>query len=226
MPQLGGAPGGGATPRRKPVKSLKNSSPVRRDPNNRAMPPRRSQPTSRTSSRSSSFNTPSYGGGGGSIRSNSSGSYGAVPSPPSSARPGPVQSIEAYLGGDSSYQQQLRQLAKAFNDFSADATRRKGVLTSEYGVSKKALGDQRTMDLEALEDDYGARGLIRSGLYGDAVGDYEKEYGLRVGDLDRRQQQALQQLLQEQSAFGQQNKLSKQAAREAAIRRRAENLGV
>lgn len=223
MAQMSDGGGGGSARRR----SLRKSTPTRRDPNNNPLPPRRPRATARTSNRSSSFNTPSYGGGGGGgVRSNSRGSYGAVPSPPSGASSGPVKSIESYLGGDTNYQQQLRQLAKAFQDFSADATRRKGVLSSEYGVSKKALGDQRTMDLEALEDDYGARGMIRSGLYGDAVGDYEKEYGLRVSDLDRRQQQALQQLLQEQSAFGQQNKLSKQAARESAIRRRAENLGV
>jgi hypothetical protein len=164
---------------------------------------------------------------GGSIGSNSTGRYGAVPSPPSTpAGGGPVPDINSYLGGDSSYQQTLRQLAKAFSDFGADAGRRKGVLTSEYGVSKKALGDQRLMDLDSLEDDYGSRGLLRSGLYGQAVGDYEKEFGNRMSDLERRQQQALQQLLQEQSAFGQQNELQKQAAREDAIRRRAQQLGV
>lgn len=159
------------------------------------------------------------------IGSTSTGQYGGVPSAPT-AQAGPVGDINSYLGGDSSYQQQLQQLAKALSDFGADATRRKGTLTSDYGVSKKALGDQRTLDLDALQDDYGARGMIRSGLYGKAVGDYETEYGNRVTDLDRRQQQALDALNQEQSQFGQQNVLQQQAAREAAIRRRAEQYGM
>ena len=220
--ELGGAAGGGAAPRRKPVKSLRKSGGPR-DANNNPVLPRRNR-TSGTATRTSSFNTPRYSGSP--IQSNSSGSYGATPSPPAATGPGPVPNLNSYLTGDSGYQQQLRQLAKAMNDFTADSTRRRGMLTSEYGVSKKALADQRGLDLDALEDDYGARGLIRSGLYGDAVGDYEKEYGLRASDLDRRQQQALQQLLQESSAYSQQNSLSKQAAREAAIRRRAEKYGV
>lgn len=161
------------------------------------------------------------------IGSTSSGRYSSPAAPPSiPAGGGPVPDINAFLGGDAGYQQQLRQLAKAFSDFNADTTRRKGILGSEYGVSKKALADQRLLDLGSIEEDYGSRGLLRSGLYGSAVGDYEKEYGLRGSELDRQQQQALQMLQQQGSQFGSQNELQKQAAREAAIRRRAEQLGV
>lgn len=213
MPNLSGEAGGGSggsTKKKKPPSSLtKGGGSLTKN-----APPRPKQ----------LGNSVKYNGG--SISSNSSGHYGGVPSPPSGAAPGPVADINSYLGGDSGYQQQLRQLAKALADFNADSTRRRGVLDSEYGVSKKAMGDQRTMDLSELEDDYGSRGMLRSGLYGKAVGDYEKEFGLRMTDLDRRQQQAIQQLLGESSAYGQQNKLSQQAAREQALRRRAEQMGV
>lgn len=167
-----------------------------------------------------------YRGSNPRISSNSSGRY-SPPAPPSiPAGGGPVPDINAFLGGDAGYQQQLRQLAKAWSDFRADENRRRGVLTTEHGLSKKALADQRLTDLDAIEEDYGSRGLLRSGLYGSAVGDYEKEYGLRVSDLDRQQQQALQMLSQEHSKLGQQNTLQQQAAREAAIRRRAEQYGL
>lgn len=163
-------------------------------------------------------------GSGGRVRynSNSTGQYGAVPSPPETA-PGDINS---YLGGNSDYQNQLRQLAKALTDFQADAGRRKGTLESEYGVSKKALADQKVQDLEGLEEDYASRGLLRSGVYAGAVGDYEKEYGERVSDLDRRQQQAMQMLMQEMSQYEQQNMLEQQAARELAIRNRAAQYGM
>jgi hypothetical protein len=168
--------------------------------------------------------TPRYSGGP-SIKSNSSGQYGATPPVPAQGA-GNMGDINAYLGGESDYQDQLRQLAKALTDFQADAGRRQGTLESEYGLSKKALADQRGLDLQSLEDDYASRGMQRSGLYAGAVGDYEKEYGNRVSDLDRRQQQALQLLGQERSQYEQQNMLEQQAAREAAIRRRAEMYGV
>lgn len=178
----------------------------------------------------------SSGGGGGSVRrysggggvsSGSSGRYSA-PAPPPRLRAGggAVPNIKNFLGGDTGYQQQLRQFAKALTDFNADVTRRRGSLTSEFGLSQKAMNDQKLRDLEALEDDYGARGLIRSGLYADAVGDYNTEFGQRMTDLQRRQTEALNQLTQESSQFRSQQGLQKQAAREAAIRRRAEKYGL
>lgn len=158
----------------------------------------------------------------GNIRSNSTGQYGATPGVPAAT----AGDINTYLGGDADYQDQLRQLAKALNDFQADVGRRKGSLETDYGLSKKALGDQRTKDLSDLESDYASRGIMHSGVYAGAVGDYEKEFGERMSDMDRRQQDALQQLLQEQSQYDQQNTLEQQRAKEEAARRRAELYGV
>lgn len=148
------------------------------------------------------------------------------PAAPPVEQPGRVASIEEFLTGDSGYQQQLRQFGQSLADFMADVTRRRGTMESEYGLSKKALEDQRLKDLDMLEDDYGSRGLLRSGLYGKAVGDYEQEFGQRSSDLSRRQQDAMALLSQEQGQFDTQTNLQKQAAREAAIRRRAEQLGI
>ncbi len=160
------------------------------------------------------------------VQSNSMGQYSTPINMPSSSQPGPVPDLEAFLTGDTGYQQQLRDYQKTLSDFTADTTRRKGTLESEYGLSSKALGDQRVKDLGLMEDDYGSRGLLRSGLYGKAVGDYETEYGQRSSDLARRQQDALAALEQETGAFSSQQKLQEQAAREAAIRRRAETYGI
>jgi hypothetical protein len=134
--------------------------------------------------------------------------------------------INAFLNSDAGYQQSLREFGKAMQDFSADATRRKGNLESDYGTSKKALEDQRGLDLQALQDDYGARGLIRSGLYSDANAKYETEYGARQTDLSNRQNQALQALLQEQQQFQSASDVKQQTAKEQALRRRAEQYGV
>lgn len=168
-----------------------------------------------------------YSSGGGSVSAGSSGRYSA-PAPPPAARAGggAIPSIQNFLTKDTGYQQQLRQFAKAMGDFTADVGRRRGSLTSQFGLSSKAMSDQRVRDLEGIEDDYGARGLIRSGLYTDAVGDYQTEYGQRFADLQRQQTDALNQLTQEGSQFKSQNQLQQQAAKEAAIRRRAEQFGV
>jgi hypothetical protein len=155
----------------------------------------------------------------------SSGQYSYPVAPPAN-NPGPVPDIGAFLGGDTGYQQQLRSLAQALSDFNADITRRRGSLESEYGLSKKALDDQRLLDLDHLEDDYGARGMITSGLYGKAVSDYEREFNQRATDLETRQKEALGLLEQESGKFKSQQELQTQAAREQAIRRRAEQFGL
>lgn len=160
-----------------------------------------------------------------SIASNNSGRYSAPAAPPA-AGPGPIPSIDDFLNGDSGYQQQLREFGNNLTQFLADVTRRRGTTETDYGVSKKALDDQRVQDLDNLEQDYGSRGVLRSGLYGKAVGDYETEFGNRQSDLTRREQDALAQLTQEQGKYTSQQDLQKQNAREDAIRRRASQYGV
>ena len=159
------------------------------------------------------------------IVTTSTGQYTRPAAPPVTG-PGPVPTIESYLGGDVDFQNQLRNFAKSLQDFGADVTRRRGSLESDYGTSTKALGDQRTLDLSNLEADYGGRGLLRSGLYGQAVGDYQTEYEKRLADLARRRAEAMGMLEQEQGQYTTQQSLLEQQAREAAIRRRAEQYGV
>lgn len=161
--------------------------------------------------------------------SSSSGRYSAPSSVPAS-NPGPIQpvvpDINTFLNQDSGYQQQLRDFTNALAQFNADITRRKGILESDYGTSKKAMEDQKVKDLLALQDDYGARGVLRSGLYGKAVGDYNTEFGNRMTDLSNKQTQALDALTQETNRYKSQQDLQQQAAREEAIRRRAAQYGV
>jgi hypothetical protein len=140
--------------------------------------------------------------------------------------PGNIQDINAYLGQDTGYQNQVRDYDKALQDFLADVTRRRGTLETEFGLSNKAMDDQRLKDLEALKDDFGARGILRSGLYADEVGNYETEFGQRKSDLSRRNTDALSGLTQEEGSFKSQAELKKNKAREDAIARRAAQYGI
>lgn len=165
----------------------------------------------------------------GPVRSNSSGRYSA-PAPPPPANPGPIKpitpSIDTFLNQDTGYQDQMNQFGNALTQFLADVQRRRGVLTSDYGSSTKAMADQKVLDLRNMEADYGARGLLTSGLYGRAQGDYNNEYNTRFSDLGNKQTQAMDSLNQEQGRFTSQQDLQKQQAKEQAIRRRAEQYGV
>lgn len=154
------------------------------------------------------------------------GQYVRPQAPPQATSPGPIQNIESYLGADTGYQQQIRSFNQTLQDFLADVTRRRGTLETDYGTSKKAAEDQRVMDLDKIKDDYGARGLGRSGLYADAVGDYNTEYGTRMSELERRQKEAMAGITQEEGNYKSQQELKTQQAKEQAIARRAAQYGL
>lgn len=164
-------------------------------------------------------------------RPTNSGRYATarISGPPTGGQ-GPVQpvapDINTFLNQDTDYQQQLREFGNALTQFLADVGRRKGSLESDYGSSQKAMNDQKGIDLNNLEADYGSRGILRSGLYGKAVGDYNTEFNTRMTDLTNKEKEALGQLDQETGRFKSQQELQSQAAKEAAVRRRAEKYGV
>jgi hypothetical protein len=160
------------------------------------------------------------------ISSGPSGKY-SRPSAPPRAAPGPMNTDpNAWLGSDTGYQDQLRQLGLALSGFNADVTRRQGDINTQYDQSNRAMGQQKTTDLHNLESDWAGRGLLKSGLYANAVGDYNTEFEQRLAELLSGRDRSLAQLTQEQQNFGTQQQLDQQAAREAALRRRASGLGV
>lgn len=149
-----------------------------------------------------------------------------APSGPPAGGPGPVPDINAFLGGDSSYQDQLKQFANALSLFNADMGRRRGGVETDYASSQKAMNDQSKIDLNNLEADYGARGILRSGLYGKAVGDYNNEFNTRMTDLTTKEKDALAGLDQEKTRYTSQQSLQTEAAKQDAIRRRAAQFGI
>lgn len=163
-----------------------------------------------------------------------SGRY-AAPSGPPGAQAGPISGpggngsapdLNTFLNQDSGYQQQMSEFGNALQQFLADITRRKGSLQTDYDSSVKAMGDQKVLDLKGLEDSYGSRGIIHSGLYGKAVGDYNNEFDTRSQQLAKGETDALSGLDQQQGQFQSQQQLQQEAARQAAIRRRADTYGV
>jgi len=130
----------------------------------------------------------------------------------------------AWLGTDTQYQDALRQLQLASTNFGADITRRQGEVNTDYDTSNRAMGQQKVQDLDNMENDWAGRGLIRSGLYAGAVGDYNQEFDQRMAELVSARDRTLAQLIQEQQAFQTQQQLDQQAAREAALRRKSSGL--
>lgn len=164
--------------------------------------------------------------------SNSSGQYSRPSSPPQSS-PGPITqinppppSIEQYLAGDTTYQEQLRNFNKSLADFLAQEKLNKSKVTTDYASAQRAMNMQKVQDLKDIENDFASRGLLSSGLYAGAVGDYNTGFTNRMNQLTTQEQRSLADLINQQTQFQNQQKLDQQASREEAIKRRAAKYGL
>lgn len=93
------------------------------------------------------------------------------------------------------------------------------------GLYQKELAEQRTRDVRDIASDYGARGLIHSGLYAQKRGDYEKEFGKQLSEINRQRSKQYSDLAAEKLAFQREQELQRENARLDAIRRRAARTG-
>lgn len=101
---------------------------------------------------------------------------------------------------------------------------KKGTKATE-GLYQKELREQRTRDLSDIADDYAARGIIRSGLYAQKRGDYEKEFGKQLAETNRQKSKQYADIAAERRQFEREQELQKEQARLEAIRRRAARTG-
>ena len=93
------------------------------------------------------------------------------------------------------------------------------------GLYQKELAEARIKDKADITDDYAARGVLRSGLYAQKQGDYEKEYGKQVAETNRQKASKYADLDEENRDFLNDQELQSEQARLEAVRRRAARTG-
>jgi hypothetical protein len=228
MPQFEG--GGSRTSYSKPI--AKPKSKVSGHPTQRRKPV--SSAAKRRVSSGSSGSSRSYSSGGRSgprIVSSSSGRMsrpsgvggGGSGAMPRSVKPA---SLSDYLRTDSVYRSQQAQFNKTLADFMGETGLNRTKIGNDFNTANKALGDQKVVDLESILEDFASRGMQRSGEYGTAVGDYEKEFGTRLTELQKRRTDQLNDLTRQETAFKREQQLQSENAKQQAIQRRAAKYGL
>lgn len=134
--------------------------------------------------------------------------------------------LSKWLAGDDTYQQQISQFNKQKTDYTAQYNRQKQVTQRDYGESQRALNLQGTQDRELQANDFAGRGILRSGVYAKALGDYNTDFQTKLKNLVQGQTDTLGNLSDERTNFFRQIALELQAAKQDAIRRRAAQLGL
>jgi hypothetical protein len=171
-----------------------------------------------------------HGGGGGNGGGHPNNPGGGGNAGPGKKAPAPkkpnIPGINKFLAGDSAYQDQLSTLMKQLEDFQTGNQSDQANVGEDFQSALAKMNQQKSQDLEALQNDFASRGLLNSGLYTDAVGNYDKGYQNNLNDLTTDRQRSLNDLLTSLQQYQQENTTAKSNARQEAIRRRAQQFGL
>lgn len=138
----------------------------------------------------------------------------------------PKSGLDKWLAGDVTYQQQLADFQRSLAEYNAQYSRQTGIVNRDYNESNRALQRQGVQDRSDQQNDFAGRGVLRSGVYAKALGDYNTDFNQRVKALTTGKSDKLADLSSQRTNFNRQLGLEKNNARQDAVRRRAQKLGI
>lgn len=149
------------------------------------------------------------------------------PKPKAKPKKKPKQSAtQKYLAGDTTYQQQLADFNRSKAEYGSNYKRQTGIVNRDYAESQRALNRQGAQDRLDQQNDFAGRGILRSGVFAKALGDYNTDFNARVKALTTGKTDQLGDLAAQQKSFLSQLQTEINNARQDAIRRRAAKLGI
>lgn len=142
------------------------------------------------------------------------------------AKAKPKSATAKYLAGDTTYQQQLSDYNRSKADYAANYKRQTGIVNRDYAESQRSLNRQGVQDRDDQQNDFAGRGILKSGVFAKALGDYNTDFNSRVKALTTGKTDQLGELGSQNTSFIRQLQLEMTAAKQDAIRRRAAKLGI
>ena len=177
----------------------------------------------------------SSGSSGGSRSAGSGSGYRApsrptVSRPPTGSTPGgaivptvPAPVVpkfnDAYLAGDTAWMQQKDAYDKALRDFNLRSTGQLQNYGTEYNTKLQDMQKAQDQGALDLKDDYAARGLLESGVYANALNDFNNTYTSQRDELARAKQQYETDMANQKTDFSSEQNLLLQKAKQDALNR-------
>lgn len=181
------------------------------------------------------------GGGGGYAAPVGGGGGGAAPAAPAAPR-GPAvggrawyNSLDAgakaaqdqqWLGGDSDYTAQLGEYDKALSDFISRITAQKEGFTKDTNRAVQANSDNQQLAGNQLGEDFGARGMMYSGLWDKSLGLQNKRFKDQEENINRVGLQNQTDADNRLGDFKSQNSIDRNNAMRAALGRMAQQQSI
>ncbi|MFG2268133.1 hypothetical protein, partial [Streptomyces sp. NPDC048720] len=142
------------------------------------------------------------------------------------AKKKPQSKTAKYLAGDTTYQQQLSDYNKSKADYNANYNRQTGIINRDYAASTRQLNRQGAQDRLDQQNDFAGRGILHSGVFAKALGDYNTDFNERMQALNYGKTDQLGDLGAQRKSFLQQLQMEINNAKQDALRRRAAQLGI
>lgn len=141
-------------------------------------------------------------------------------------KPKKKSALDKWLAGDDTYQQQLANYNKEKSDYQSQYTRQQQVIGRDYNTTQRQMNKQAADDRTQQANDFAGRGVLHSGVYAKALGDFNADFNTKMTNLVQGKTDSLGDLSSDRTNFLRQLGLDMQAARQDAIRRRAQRLGL
>jgi len=130
--------------------------------------------------------------------------------------------LDKYLGTDTTYQSQLSDLMRQYDQYNAQRNLQASQTQADYDAKQRALDKQAVQDRLNMRDTAAARGILYSGIYANQLGQYndanQQQITNLLGGLQNSRDSA--QLAYEQFISNELNAKA-QAVQQAAARRAA-----
>lgn len=133
---------------------------------------------------------------------------------------------DKWLSGDTTYQQQLANYNKSKTDYEAQHKRQRGIIDRDYEEMIRSMNRQGDTDREDQRNDFAGRGILRSGVFAKALGDYNTEFNVKMKNLQTGRSDKFGDLDIQRTNFLRQLQLERDAAKQDALRRRSARLGI
>lgn len=146
--------------------------------------------------------------------------------PVAKPKPRKPSDLEKWLAGDVDYQQQLAEFNKSSSDYQSQYNKQTGITARDYAETQRALDRQGQQDRMDQQNDFAGRGILHSGVFAKSLGDYNTDFNSRVKNLVTGKNDKLGDLGDQRNQFLAQLRLEMNAAKQDAIRRRAQKLGL
>jgi hypothetical protein len=131
-----------------------------------------------------------------------------------------------WLAKDSTYQQQLAGFEKTKKDYQTQYTRQRGVVKRDYAETQRSMNRQADQDRIDQQNNFAGRGILKSGVFAKALGDYNTDFQTKIKNLLQGRTDTYNDLADARTNFLRQLQLEREAARQDALRRRAQQLGI